>query len=1148
MTRWRTAAVVWVGSKTLDAALLAPRRGNTFRTGLQPTPLGFASGSVPVLARAIGFPAALDNGSQSDLLQVHGSVDPVTAARAGTPVFGVRTPAPKTGADWKGMSGAGVFAGDVLLGVVANVPGRLGDKTLRLSGTQGMFAAPAAAALLKKAGFAVDPRAITSEQAQAVPAEGSWERVRKTYAAAVLDQYGRLDYAALPGDIGSRPRTAIEGFQGQRFKDRTASVHRLVGIEELAREKRAVIVGAPGRGKSTALKQVLALAVRRDPLCVPLWIPIAALSLLTTLTRPALIKFAVERAQALGLNEVNEAFFERAAAENRLVIAFDGFDEAREVRRAQVRDLITDVADAWPDCPVWVSSRPGQYDATPLPMQGSAGRAPPFTVWEIAALEPEDIETFLRVCFADDGTLAASIESQDDLAAVRDSPQALSMIALIARGDGLPRNRAELFERWIDVVCRTSEEAKDQGASGAQASLADVGLRKRALQLIAWELQNRGDQASDFAWRRARLAATPLFPQEGPDGAERVVRWLVDRTGVLVRASDGETGEAPTLRFAHLQFQEFLAAVQFEHLWSQQRQAALSAAQGRWWRDDWFEMLRFASARLAEEAEELFAAILAQTDEAEPFTLRRTLLAAQLMASAPKVSSARVASVVHALETLLVGAPYLFNEVAAAITGLGRHDGSVEAVIKVASGQLLEELIRRERTAKELKGNVAAVLTRLPAIEAVAALLGKDRALTLMEDLPWPNPLEEIHEITVETAVLITRYRLRDEVDARNHLDALLRLNASLEQWEGIAEQFDSIGASAFVNSGIAGVLAERPDLVDLPRAAWAVRRGLTAVDTTTLERLLEKTLAIVRRSRTRLEHRDEVGREVGAALDLWAVRPLPQAHRVFEAVLQDDDLLWYWAYNIRERVPDLARQAVQAMLALAEDPSMTDDSRRNGMVYNLARDPDDALVVPVLLRLLAVRSVVLWRGEMVAQSLQARGHSAEALAILKDHVLKATPVSERAQAVAEDLQPGITDEWLPKQKRSRAHAQADDRKQERFASPSPRSSEPTQEQLEAELDAILDAPVNPAAGEVTDKLWSMMELGNHQQAIAAANRWMAPVNSNPVLAPLLASRLLFLARIDLWEPSWSSLLVRAVRAMPPMQREAWVPLMRQRL
>jgi hypothetical protein len=727
---WKGAVVVWTGGD-LDAALLQPSDGEVSVAGLSPISFGFPDGREAIEADASGFPTAIDHGSRTDILHVEGKVDPLSGSRTQSPIFDIGTAAPDQAAGWKGMSGAAVFAGDVLIGVIEEVPVALGNTTLRMVPIQKIIAVAEAASLLTAAALSTTVEPVTPDDIARAKRRQKAKSFRAAYAAAIVDQYCQLDYAGLPGDRGSVSRNALDGFRDMRFAAADANVAEEIRITELLRQSQFVVIGEPGSGKSTALKQAVALAVQEDAECVPVWLPASSLPS-GKLALPGLIHLMSQAAAELGMSRADDEFFTFAVDDKKLVLALDALDEAHESRRQAVRDVVESAAQKWKGCRIWLTSRPDQYWKTPL---NSA------KVWRIRPLSTVAVAEFLRICFADDGELARLFLSRPDLAAILETPQTLSMLARVARAQGsLPAGRAQIYEQWIHVVCSTWEDTKHEPATSDE-----VADRKKGLQLIAWAVQQT-NHASPFTLKQAQRAVRELFGPRGELGGEGLVKWLIERSGVLDWTDESsQDSSSRQIRFSHLQFQEYLAAAEFVTRWTDQRDVVSDFMSTRWWNEDWFEMLRFAMALLADDSNSLLNQILEAKDPYADLLHREVLLAARLIGDLEQTDSKIVSDVQHRLQSAAIETPYLYIEISGLLIGIAHHDASTRAIEEVISGALLKRVVERNAI---LDDDVATLNDRMAVMLRGVRDAGAVEGITLRTAdcgpiSAFPNPLDE---------------------------------------------------------------------------------------------------------------------------------------------------------------------------------------------------------------------------------------------------------------------------------------------------------------------------------------------------------------------------------------------------------------------
>ena len=132
---WTAAAVVW-RDPTADVALLRCAATLPPLPAGSPAPRwGRIDGTEAVGCTAVGFPwAATRPDSTRDTEQLFGFLPPLSGTVAGVQAITVLTAAPRErpggGSPWAGMSGAGLFAGRFLVGVVVVDPAKFGPDRL----------------------------------------------------------------------------------------------------------------------------------------------------------------------------------------------------------------------------------------------------------------------------------------------------------------------------------------------------------------------------------------------------------------------------------------------------------------------------------------------------------------------------------------------------------------------------------------------------------------------------------------------------------------------------------------------------------------------------------------------------------------------------------------------------------------------------------------------------------------------------------------------------------------------------------------------------------------------------------------------------------------------------------------------------------
>lgn len=396
-------------------------------------------------------------------------------------------------------------------------------------------AVSAANALLRRLvviGGSNDPSRRTISRAEVLDALGLdeaslagdlvWSRdTAATYRAAVAqDSLG--DSGIVP--INVVPAAAPRVLQLLRATGRTEAEQNLDTVLE---EQSAVLAGATGEGKSTALQHLAGLAAQRG--LVPVRLDAAGH---TAGALPRRVRYGIE---AVLKRPLTAGAVQHALADPGLLVLIDGVSEVSADTRAGLRADLDQLA----------AQRPLRVIATGrdfLQTISGAGLPDNATVFRVAGLD-HGRRMEMAAAHGRQQTVPA-IEHR--LGSAVDNPM-LFLMALSMSGDGVPRSRAELYEQFIrGLIARA-------GAADDDPGLAALG--------VAWaDLIGRGQRTADhYSWRLAlgvaleRLAGLPAW--RGHAGTAESALAVAQRAGLLAR-SDGDSGLAPL----HDSFADFLAA------------------------------------------------------------------------------------------------------------------------------------------------------------------------------------------------------------------------------------------------------------------------------------------------------------------------------------------------------------------------------------------------------------------------------------------------------------------------------------------------------------------------------------------------------------------------------------------------------------
>jgi len=382
---------------------------------------------------------------------------------------------------------------------------------------------------------------------------------------------------------------------------------------------RMAVLGAPGSGKTTLLRyltQTYATKQQRKvhpkaPKLIPilLYLRDVRQEIVNNhqLTLADLITQQVQQQQQKYsfLNPPPNWFAEKLR-QNQCLVMLDGLDEvADETQRQQVSRWVDEQMGAYPNTAFILTSRPFGYKTARLQQDVSVLEVQPFNLKQMQQFIGSwylETEVMSRAGQDDKGVRAEAKQHADDLikriknstplADMAVNPLLLTMIATVhRRGSALPGKRVELYKEICQVLLEKRQRAKNI------ADALTATQKQSVLQVLAFELmqqKTREFKLSDgIDWIKDKLADV------AGSGAnpENFIQQIRDVSGLLVEKEVG------VYEFAHLSFQEYLAAVQIKE--SNQESLLIGNINQSWWA----ETIRLYAAQ--SNASNLIRAVLA---------------------------------------------------------------------------------------------------------------------------------------------------------------------------------------------------------------------------------------------------------------------------------------------------------------------------------------------------------------------------------------------------------------------------------------------------------------------------------------------------------------------------------------------------------
>ncbi len=407
-----------------------------------------------------------------------------------------------------------------------------------------------------------------------------------------------LDLAQVYVDLDTTSRAQIISFDSKSARNESDQPP-LSAMEAVIRNRRLVLLGDPGSGKSTFVNRLaggLALAPTATTNLTG-W-PASEANLLPVLVilrdyartmadgEPDcrhLWSFIKVRLDAQNLGAASEPIHQ-CLEDGRALVMFDGLDEiSTRQQRCFVRDAVTAFTERYPrnrfllTCRILSYQEPVERDEEDLRING-------FPVYTLAPFDDARIDRFIAAWYGEltqQGTVRS--EDRDDLTArlqqavrrpdlhgMAGNPLLLTVMALVHTHKGrLPDARAILYEDTVDLLLSRWEEqklAKDNrpGLSGllTQAGRAEIDL-KRVLWSLAYASHGQGEGGdgalADIPEVSLQKALANLKKnaegQADLNWARDLMETMKLRAGLLIERLPG------VFTFPHRTLQEYLACV-----------------------------------------------------------------------------------------------------------------------------------------------------------------------------------------------------------------------------------------------------------------------------------------------------------------------------------------------------------------------------------------------------------------------------------------------------------------------------------------------------------------------------------------------------------------------------------------------------------
>jgi predicted NACHT family NTPase len=328
---------------------------------------------------------------------------------------------------------------------------------------------------------------------------------------------------------------------------------RVPGLKAVNDHSKLMILGKPGAGKTTFMKQLAMLCNSGElqPQRVPIFVTLKDFA--EADTQPSLLAYIDRQWSEYGVTTTAKTLLSAGQG----FVLLDGLDEVREVDNKRVLKEIKNFTRLYRDCQIVITCRIAAWEY----------KFESFTEVEVADFDEDQIAEFITKWFQTKGKpqtadrMLTKLKARQPVMELATNPLLLTLLCLIF-GDGsdFPSNRAELYKEGLDVLLKKWDAKRDIDRHQIYNKLS-LKRKEDLLSQLAFDTFDRGEYFfKQSTVERHITEYIRNIPGTATDeealhlDSEAVLRSIMAQHGLLVERAKG------IFSFSHLTFHEYFTA------------------------------------------------------------------------------------------------------------------------------------------------------------------------------------------------------------------------------------------------------------------------------------------------------------------------------------------------------------------------------------------------------------------------------------------------------------------------------------------------------------------------------------------------------------------------------------------------------------